>query len=87
VFYPSPRRCLTMFFSFFHMLRMWDHYRKWTYRWRCGRNAASALRRCIVGGSCRCNARSSPLPKVLNSTEDAHLKNMGIFETGEHLQV
>ncbi len=25
-------------------------------------------------------------PKVLNSTEDAHLKSMSTFETDEHLQ-
>jgi hypothetical protein len=25
-------------------------------------------------------------PKVLNSCEDAHLKTMSTFETGEHLQ-
>ena len=27
-----------------------------------------------------------PLPKVLNSTEDAHVKGMSNFETDEHLQ-
>jgi len=29
---------------------------------------------------------SALYPKMLNSIEDAHLKNMGTFETDEHLQ-
>jgi hypothetical protein len=33
--------------------------------------------------SCRCEERD---PKALNSTEDAHLKSMSIFETDEHLR-
>jgi hypothetical protein len=32
-----------------------------------------------------CGLLSDVSPKVLNSTEDAHIKNMSTFEADEHL--